>query len=123
MTNHETESYRKRLMDERARLLQHHQRQNDLQNQDVQEETGELTDFDPNNPGDSGRETFERGKDMALNENAEDILQKIDTAISRLDKGSYGICERCNKPIPHERLKALPYATQCIDCQTRMETL
>ena len=48
-------------------------------------------------------------------------LEKIDTALEKLDDGTYGMCEGCNKAIPLARLKALPYATNCIECQRASE--
>jgi RNA polymerase-binding protein DksA len=63
---------------------------------------------------DSGTATFEREKDESLTDNARDLLGKIEKALSRMDEGTYGICERCGKPIEKARLKALPYASLCI---------
>ena len=49
-----------------------------------------------------------------------DLIQKIDRALKRIDAGTYGICERCGKPIEKARLKALPYVDLCIkDAQAR----
>ena len=63
---------------------------------------------------DSGTTTFEREKDLSLENNIRDLLAKIGKALGRLENGSYGICERCGKPIEKARLKALPYANLCI---------
>ncbi|MGI8554517.1 MAG: TraR/DksA family transcriptional regulator, partial [Dehalococcoidia bacterium] len=46
---------------------------------------------------------------------------QIQDAIRRKEAGTYGICENCGKPINPERLKALPEATLCIDCQRHHE--
>ncbi|MEO1525157.1 MAG: TraR/DksA family transcriptional regulator [Planctomycetota bacterium] len=43
-------------------------------------------------------------------------LKAIDDAIERLDSGTYGDCDCCGKPIPLTRLRAVPYATSCIEC-------
>lgn len=43
-------------------------------------------------------------------------VEKIKQAISRIDSGSYGICLLCGEPIKKERLAALPYAANCINC-------
>ena len=48
-------------------------------------------------------------------------LVKIDRAIERLKRGSYGACELCQKTIPISRLNALPFSTTCIECQREME--
>ena len=63
---------------------------------------------------DSGTATFERERDLSLENNIRDLLEKIGKALVRLDDGTYGTCERCGKPIEKARLKALPYANLCI---------
>ena len=65
-------------------------------------------------PADSGTATFERERDLSLENNIRDLLEKIDKALERMNNGTYGICERCGKPIEKARLKALPYANLCI---------
>jgi DnaK suppressor protein len=50
-------------------------------------------------------------------------LLKIDEALRKLAEGTYGICEDCGEPISKERLKVLPFATHCIDCQERREQI
>jgi DnaK suppressor protein len=63
---------------------------------------------------DAGTATFEREKDLSIEQNVRDLLQKIDRALKRMDEGTYGICDRCGKPIEKARMKALPYADLCI---------
>lgn len=48
-------------------------------------------------------------------------LSQIEKALERMQSGQYGVCEVCAGKIKLERLKALPYATLCIDCQREME--
>jgi DnaK suppressor protein len=48
-------------------------------------------------------------------------LSQIEKALERMKGGQYGVCEVCGGKIKLERLKALPYATLCIDCQREME--
>lgn len=48
-------------------------------------------------------------------------LNAINDAIARLDSGGYGDCDGCGKPIPITRLRAIPYATDCIDCRRKAE--
>jgi len=47
--------------------------------------------------------------------------EEIEKAIEKIDNGTYGSCEACNKPINSERLKFLPFATMCIKCQELAE--
>jgi DnaK suppressor protein len=48
---------------------------------------------------------------------AESALSEIDSALQRLEEGSFGICERCAEPIPWERLEVLPMSRLCTPCQ------
>jgi YteA family regulatory protein len=86
----------------------------DMERAMVKESLGELSNYD-NHPADHGTEEFERGKDLALNEHAEKELTDLDIALEAMEKGTYGICEVCHKPIPFERLEALPTAMRCLE--------
>ena len=44
--------------------------------------------------------------------------QQVHAALTRIDAGAYGECSTCGEPIGEKRLKALPYASQCINCAT-----
>ncbi|RNB91305.1 molecular chaperone DnaK [Brevibacillus fluminis] len=72
----------------------------------------ELSMYD-NHPADIGSEMFEREKDIALYSLDRETLKEIDTALERMEQGTYGICTVCNQPIPQERLEALPQAMTC----------
>ena len=48
-------------------------------------------------------------------------LTNIETALEKMRKGDYGVCEACSQAIPLARLQALPYATTCIQCQREAE--
>ena len=65
-------------------------------------------------PADAGTATFEREKDLSIENNVRDLLHKIDRALKRMDDGTYGICDICGKPIEKARVKALPYVDLCI---------
>ncbi len=80
---------------------------------------GELSAYD-NHSSDLATETFEREKDLGLLGNLRTQLQRVDDARERLRSGTYGICRRCGKKIPRERLDALPWAEYCRDCQAAM---
>jgi DnaK suppressor protein len=63
---------------------------------------------------DAGSDTFEREKDLSLVNNLRDLLDKIDKALAKIEDGTYGLCDRCGKPIEKARVKALPYASLCL---------
>jgi RNA polymerase-binding protein DksA len=48
-------------------------------------------------------------------------MKLIDSAITRIEQGKYGLCMKCGKKIPRERLEAIPYALMCIECQSADE--
>jgi DnaK suppressor protein len=52
---------------------------------------------------------------------SQEELIKMDAAERKLNEGTYGICEECGQEISEERLKALPYAIRCIECEERYE--
>ncbi|PIW90224.1 MAG: transcriptional regulator, TraR/DksA family protein [Nitrospirae bacterium CG_4_8_14_3_um_filter_44_28] len=52
-----------------------------------------------------------------------EVMVKIDAAIRKLDEGTYGICEECGGKISEERLKVIPFAIYCRDCQEKIEQL
>jgi len=63
---------------------------------------------------DAGTATFEREKELSIEQNVRDLIGKIERALKRIEAGTFGICEICGKPIEKARLKALPYADLCI---------
>lgn len=52
-----------------------------------------------------------------------EVMVKIDAALGKLQEGTYGICEDCGGKISEERLKVLPFAIYCKDCQEKIEQL
>jgi RNA polymerase-binding transcription factor DksA len=65
-------------------------------------------------PADAGTATFEREKDLSIENNVRDLLHKIGRALKRMEDGTYGVCDICGKPIEKARVKALPYVDLCI---------
>jgi len=64
----------------------------------------------------------EGGTDLAVLEALDRTLRQIDTALQRLHAGSYGSCAACGDPIPIARLRAVPFATLCVPCQSARES-
>jgi len=72
--------------------------------------------------GDSGTATFERERDLTLENNIKDLAGRVNAALEKIDKGTYGICDNCGAEIDPARLKAVPYANLCITCKTDEES-
>jgi DnaK suppressor protein len=64
---------------------------------------------------------FVQDVELALMEMKSETLGQIDEAIRRLEEGAYGTCAHCGREIPEARLKALPFATLCLECQEAEE--
>ena len=70
---------------------------------------------------DMAADTYERELSMNIVSSEQEILYQIDDALKRLDDGSFGICQQCNQAITMSRLRAVPYASLCIECQRSKE--
>jgi DnaK suppressor protein len=73
----------------------------------------------PGDEMDVARSTADVETHASLIERAEDRLRLIDQALARVENDTYGICAECGEDIPLERLKALPFALLCVDCQEK----
>jgi DnaK suppressor protein len=49
----------------------------------------------------------------------EKLHDEVTAALAKLEVGTYGLCEECGRSIPEGRLEALPWATRCVDCQSK----
>jgi len=68
--------------------------------------------------GEGGTVTVDRERNLALSAQASAAVEEIDDALRKIDRKSYGGCERCFKPIPKARLQALPFARLCVACKS-----
>ena len=68
---------------------------------------------------DSAQSTAERNKILAVIERLRENLHDVDLALSKIEKGTYGTCERCGNQISPERLEAIPYARLCVSCKQK----
>ncbi|RZU12016.1 TraR/DksA family transcriptional regulator [Kribbella rubisoli] len=74
-----------------------------------------------NDQADVGSTTLERYHELSLANNARDMLNQIEFALTRIDDGTYGVCENCGNAIGKGRLQAFPRATLCVSCKERQE--
>ena len=70
---------------------------------------------------DSVSEERTRELDLILTDREKRKLAQIDDAIDRIEENTYGLCEECGIKIPKARLKVLPFATYCVECQEKNE--
>jgi DnaK suppressor protein len=70
---------------------------------------------------DSAHSTAERARLLSVMKALRSNLRWVDRALTKMELGTYGTCERCGNPIGIERLEALPWAILCIDCKQKGE--
>ena len=68
--------------------------------------------------GEGGTVTVDRERNLALSAQAVAAVEEIDDAMKKIDRKTYGGCERCFQPIPKARLQALPFARLCVACKS-----
>ena len=64
-------------------------------------------------------ESYELERRLTLEKSIREQLAAVEHALKKFEDGTYGLCDNCGKPIPPERLEALPQATLCLDCKAR----
>jgi RNA polymerase-binding transcription factor DksA len=102
------------LAEEKAKLLGQATRLENEANSLIEEaEMGDVQFDDEGGEGDTM--VVERERDLALSAQARQTIADIDEALERLAKGTYGYSEASGRPIPRERLEAIPWATELVE--------
>ena len=122
MSTTDTDRFHQALLAERTRVANAIEYLHSENPGTIEDETGDEA-YDSNHMGDIATVTFDREMDYTLEDNAEQVLKAIDAALGRIEDGTYGMCVSCGKPIPEERLEAMPWADLCIDCKSEQERL
>jgi len=120
VTTIDAERFRTILEEERRRVVAAISYLHEENPGSIIDETEEIGGTD-NHLAETATVTLDREIDYTLEENSEHVLTEIDGALTRIAEGSFGRCRTCDGLIPEERLEALPWATECIDCRRREE--
>jgi DnaK suppressor protein len=70
---------------------------------------------------DVATDNYDREFSLGLASNDRQSLYELDDALKRIEEGSFGVCEECKTVLTKARLKALPYARLCLNCQQKRE--
>ena len=81
----------------------------------------DMPEAEVGDPIDDASRSIDKEILFELSGNAHNTIEQIEAALRKMDKGIYGICEYCRQPIPKKRIKALPFARYCINCQHSTE--
>jgi RNA polymerase-binding protein DksA len=77
--------------------------------------------MDPKDLADVASDDIDRKMIEALGSQDLKRLRLIDSALTRIQQGKYGLCLKCGTRIPKDRLEAIPYALMCVGCKTQDE--
>jgi RNA polymerase-binding protein DksA len=121
VTGSDTERFRETLLDERRRVEHALASLRDQHPGSLDEEVEEIAATSDNHLAETATATLGREIDYTLGENSEQVLADIDSALQRIDAGTYGTCVNCGREIPLQRLEAYPAASLCIDCKRSAE--
>ena len=118
MTKQELLDFKKVLLARKTILLRD---ANHLADDALNKSKSDAATMDISSFADLGSDNFEQELELGLLENHEKSLQQINDALMRVEMGTFGICEMCDKPLPKARLKAMPHARLCLECKRQEE--
>ena len=121
MNKKDLQKFKKLLLKEREKLTKEVKHiQQDSLGKSHKEATGDLSSY-TYHMADMATDNY--GIDFSLDRvsTEQKLLYLIDEALARIEDRAYGDCDQCKKKISKERLEAVPYATLCIDCQSKEE--
>ena len=108
-----TNPFRKKLVEQQEQIYSLYEHDLKVGQQASDEGTEDIVDRANN--------AYNREFMFALSDTERQILLEIDSALQRLDSGTFGACAHCSFEIAKARLRALPWAKYCIDCQEQVE--
>jgi DnaK suppressor protein len=116
--NTERYSDLKQMLEERKKeiLGQLHEKIRDVRTENVFGKANTVLD-----PGESSEAGIQEDIEFALIQMKAETLNKINQALGRLEEGAYGNCFECGEEIAHQRLRALPFAVRCRECEEARE--
>jgi DnaK suppressor protein len=117
MQNNGLAHHRERLLALRARLLGD---MTQMEDNALNKDHSRTTTM-PINMAELGNDNFEQELTLRLLGSDKSVLDQVESAIARIEEGSYGRCDECGGKIPGPRLEAIPYATLCIQCASAQE--
>src|SRR3989338_4664583 len=120
LSREQLKQFRQLLITERAKVVGEIRSIAQDASKSPREASGDLSAY-TTHLADMAADTYERELSMNLVSSEQEILYQIDDALKRLDDGSLGVCQQCSQPITMSRLKAVSYASLCINCQRAKE--
>lgn len=119
VSQYHKKKFRQLLLDKRAELI------GDvvcMENDSIYADRGSMS-HSPLHIADLGSDNYERENTLGLMESEMKLLIEVEAALSRLNDGTFGICQGNGEFIHKARLKAIPWARYCVSCATQMEKI
>ena len=120
MDRKDLESMRTKLFEERLRIQADLAALEETTASTPKDSSGDLSSYS-SHMADMGSDSMEREKAFLFANVKRRRIEEIDGALSRMDAGTFGLCESCGKPIPVKRLERMPGATLCVACKEKEE--
>jgi len=114
------EYFRKRLLDIKEEIRHDIQNMNSVNEANTKDNSGDISGH-AQHMADVATDMYDREFTLGLASNDRELLNKVESALKRIEEGTFGICLKTKKPIPLARLKAIPYAEFCLEAQEEME--
>jgi DnaK suppressor protein len=93
----------------------------DIQKRIKSKKEAEMPEAEVGDDADVASQNLDKEVLFELNGNSQALLEQIESALRRINKGIYGVCESCRCKIPRKRILAMPFARYCINCQSSNE--
>jgi DnaK suppressor protein len=113
MTKKQLAGYRKLLVEKKKSLVEAYNKNMNY---------GRLTDDEGTQDlADKASSSYTKEFLYSLSNTDREILQKVDDALHRVDKGGFAVCVECGDELNKKRLEAVPWASHCLSCQEKVE--
>ncbi|MFA5163659.1 MAG: TraR/DksA family transcriptional regulator [Patescibacteria group bacterium] len=110
----------KNLLQEKKQILDDLQDLSKKDNHDADNMAAKFPEYG-DKPDENAQEITDYSTAVVTEKVLEKSLEDINKTLERINKGTYGICRYCQKPINPKRLMARPTANSCIDCKTKLQ--
>ncbi len=115
------EELKKGLQDRKNQILEDLE---DVAEKDTHESDGVSAKFPEygDKSDENAQEISEYSTNLATEKVLEKTLRDIDSALARIEEGTYGVCKYCGQPIGEKRMRARPVASACVPCKSKLQS-
>ena len=117
LTPVEIQKFKYMLLEKREEILENVM---EMEREALRRERNDLSNM-PIHMADAGTDNYEIENTIGLMDSERKLLAEIDDALSRIEDGTYGLCEGTGQPIPKKRLEAIPWARYCVAYASLLE--